>query len=238
MALDASREAARKARLLNYHEEAEHQREVYQRLVKWEDRKHKSPLDSLLSWFSRCFSESPRPDNEELKALARHYFPPRAEIKCHVCDYGLGRAEHHVVDLGRIEQYFNVKPDWADVRWIHIQLGQGIVHSSLEDIFLHEGKQGRPFEHAGRTGFPYLMTEIYNFRHRNNFREMRDVYVLLKDRTDLHKDLNESTWKGDHNPSLQGDVSWRAGHLALTPDYWTLSYSDLYAPVSSALHSS
>ena len=131
------------------------------------------------------------------------------------------------MELGRIEQYFHVKPDWADVRWIHAPLGQGLVHSSVEDIFLHEGKQGRPFEYAGRSGFPYLMAEISNFRHRDNFREMRDVYLLLKDRTDITKELDESTWKADHNSSLQADIAWRAKHTAIEPTYWKLAVSDM-----------
>ncbi|KAL9036204.1 MAG: hypothetical protein Q9214_006241 [Letrouitia sp. 1 TL-2023] len=224
---NVEKEEARRKQLEKCDQEVQAQRDIYRRLVKWEARKHRGWTDYLLSWVVDHFRESPEPDVEELKSLARHYYPPRAEVKCHICDFGEGRAEHRLVELGRIEEFFNVKPDWADVRWIHAPLGFGLMHSSVEDTFLHEGEQGRPFESAGRSGFPYLMTEILNFRHRDNFQEMRDVYLLLRDRFDLLDDLNESTWKADRNPSLHHDVQWRAGHLAQEPNYWNLVSSDM-----------
>lgn len=71
-----------------------------------------------------------------VEILARHYYPPRSELKCHVCDFGEGRAEHKVVDLGELEEFWQTKPAWVDVRWIHAPLGLGLTHSSVEDIFL------------------------------------------------------------------------------------------------------
>ena len=175
------------------------------------------------------------PHIEELKSLARHYYPPRSELKCHVCDFGVGRAEHKIVDLGRLEEYWQTKPDWVDVRWIHAPLGSGLAHSSVEDIYLHDGPTGREFENAASSGWPYLETEVLNFRHRDSSQEMRDVYLLLHKMEELHEDLNESTWKADQNASLRSDIDWRADHLALAPTYWTLVSSDMPWQLSEGL---
>ena len=185
---NVEKEEARQKQLHRFNEENNVQQEIHRRLVMWENTKHIGWTDSLLSWLLAHFRESPLPDTEELKSLAIHYYPPRAELKCHVCDFGPGRAERKEVELGQIEEYMVVKPDWADVRWIHAPLGLGLMHSTLEDIFQHEGEPGRLFEIAGRPGFPYLETEILNFRLRKNFQEMRDAYLLLKDRKELQED--------------------------------------------------
>lgn len=41
-----------------------------------------------------------------------------------------------MVDLGQLEEYWQTKPAWVDVRWIHAPLGLGLTHSSVEDIFV------------------------------------------------------------------------------------------------------
>lgn len=199
---NADKENTRQRQLDKIIEENDIQRRVHKRLVRWKETQYKGWKEYLLSWAFPQYREAPQPDPEELKSLARHYYPPRAEIKCHVCDFGDGRAEHKVVDLGQLEEHLVVKPDWVDVRWVHAPLGLGLMHSSIEDIFLHEGIEGRTFENAGRSGWPYLETEIFNFRHRDNFQEMRDVYTLLSRMEDLNLDLDESTWKADRNASL------------------------------------
>ena len=189
----------------------------------------------LLSWILPAYRRPPCPDVEELKSLARHYYTPRSQLKCHVCDFGTGRAEHSIVYLGQIEDYWQSKPDWVDVRWIHAPLGLGLTHSSVEDIFLHDGLTGREFENAGRSGWPYLETEMLNFRHRDNFQEMRDVYLMLHNDRDLDDDLDESTWKADQNASLHSDINWRADHLAVEPSFWNLVSSDMPWQLSEGL---
>lgn len=203
--------------------------------MKWADTRYKGTKEYLLSWALPSYRQAPLPHVEELKSLARHYYPPRSELKCHVCDFGQGRAEHKVVDLGQLEEYWVVKPDWVDVRWIHAPLGLGLTHSSVEDIFLHEGETGREFEYAGRSGWPYLETEVLNFRHRREFQEMREVYMLLFDREELKDDLNESTWKADQNASLHHDIDWRAEHLAVKPEFFNLVASDMPWQLSEGL---
>ena len=104
-----------------------------ERLKLWADAQQKK---SLLAWLIPRYRQTLLPHVEELKSLARHYYPPRSELKCHVCDFGEGRAEHKVVDLGELEEYWQEKPAWVDVRWIHAPLGLGLTHSSVEDIYL------------------------------------------------------------------------------------------------------
>ena len=202
---------------------------------KWADREQRGITEYLLSWVLPGYHGPSPPHVEELKSLARHFYTPRSELKCHVCDFGDGRVEHKVVDLGQLEEYWQTKPDWVDVRWIHAPLGLGLTHSSVEDIFLHDGPAGREFEHAGRSGWPYLETEILNFRHRDNFQEMRDVYLLLQGNQELHEDLNECTWKADQNSSLRSDINWRADHLAMEPTFWNLVDSDMPWQLSEGL---
>ena len=129
---NAEKEEARRQQLERFNTENENQREVYERLKLWADTQQKW----LPAWLVPTYRQTLLPHVEELKSLARHYYPPRSELKCHVCDFGEGRAEHKVVDLGELEEYWQVKPAWVDVRWIHAPLGLGLTHSSVEDIYL------------------------------------------------------------------------------------------------------
>ena len=221
------KEEARRQQLDRFNLENENQHEVYERLKKWADTQYTGPKEWLLAWVIPKYQQAPLPHVEELKSLIRHYYPPRSELKCHVCDFGSDRAEHKVVDLGELEEYWQTKPAWVDVRWIHAPLGLGLTHSSVEDIFLHDGPNGREFENAGRSGWPYLETEVLNFRHRDNFQTMRDIYLLLHDKSEMLDDLNESTWRADRNASLHTDVDWRADHLAMEPSFWNLVDADM-----------
>ena len=232
---NVEKEEARRQKLDRYNQENNGQREVYNRLKRRADAKEKGIKERLLSWVVPSYRQPPLPHIEELKSLARHYYTPRSELKCHVCDFGEGRAEHKMVDLGQLEEYWQMKPAWVDVRWIHAPLGLGLTHSSVEDIFLHDGPTGREFENAARSGWPYMETEVLNFRHRDNSQEMRDVYLLLHQKEALLQDLNESTWKADQNASLHSDVDWRADHMALDPNYWTMVASDMPWQLSEGL---
>ena len=132
----AEKEEARRQQLDRFTTEHENQREVYERLKLWADTQNWGTKEWLLASVIPKKRQPLLPHVEELKSLARHYYPPRSELKCHVCDFGEGRAEHKVVDLGELEEYWQEKPSWVDVRWIHAPLGLGLTHSSIEDIFL------------------------------------------------------------------------------------------------------
>ncbi|KAL8710215.1 MAG: hypothetical protein Q9220_005146 [cf. Caloplaca sp. 1 TL-2023] len=203
------------------------QRNVYDRLMKWSDRSYRCLQNQILGLVLPSRRRPPLPSKEELVALAQHYYPGRADLKVQVCDFGYGRAERNEISLGQIEEYWQSKPDWVDVRWIHAPLGLGLAHSSVEDIFLHDGQPGREFENGGSPGWPYLETEVLNIRSHNNFQEMRDVYLILSNLAELEDDLNECSFKHDENSSLQSDIEWRAKHLALPATYWNLVASDM-----------
>lgn len=189
----------RREQLARYGAQNQGQRHVYERLRRWADTRTMPMKDQIKGLLFEEHRQQPLPSHEELIALAKHYYPPRGQLKVHVCDFGLGRAEHTEITLGEVEEYWQAKPDWVDVRWIHAPLGIGLAHSSIEDIFLHDGEKGRRFEITGRAGWPYPETEILNFRGQENVQEMRDVYLLLRDLDGLEERLEDHIWDGDKN---------------------------------------
>lgn len=215
----------------------EKHRGTLEALRQWNQAQEKElPLlgsDSLTLWkvLSQRFwpSKIPTlPSNERLLSLVHYYYPPRAQIKVEVCDFGPGKAEHFTTTLPNIEDCWNSKPGWATVRWIHAPLGVGITQSSVEDLFLHSGaERGRPFTHAGAPGFPYLRLDILNVRSRDNFQEMRDVYVLSKKVPNLARELDQNAVESIGNKNLQTDIYWRSKHLGVSPSFWNLSQSDM-----------
>ncbi|KAI4186950.1 MAG: hypothetical protein L6R41_003145 [Letrouitia leprolyta] len=226
-ARDPRIEEARIHKLSRCNTECLRQRGVYDRLMKWADSSYGSLSNQILSPFMKSCRRPPLPPKEELVRLAQHYYPARADVKVQVCDFGVGRAERTEITIGQIEEYWQSKPEWVDVRWIHAPLGLGLTHSSVEDIFLHDGQPGREFENGGSAGWPYIETEVLNMRSHKNFQEMRDVYLILSKLTELHEELDQSSFKNDENSSLQSDIEWRAGHLAMTANYWNLVASDM-----------
>ena len=234
-ARDNEWEITRQKHLQRYNTENNRQRSVYEHLREWADTEVRDIKYVILSLAFDRYKREPLPRTEELVQLAQHYYPPRGQVKVQVCDFGDGRAEHKEITLGEVEEYWQQKPEWADVRWIHAPLGLGLTHSSIEDIFLHDGCRGRKFEKAGRTGWPYLETEVLNFRSEGNFQEMRDVYILLRKLDDLQDSLNESIWKDERNASLQHDVGWRADHLGTEVNYWNMVDSDMPWQLSEGL---
>ena len=234
-ARDPNLDIARQKQLQRYNTENNCQKGVYQRLKRWADTEVRDVKDVILSLALDSYKRQPLPNSKELVKLAQHYYPPRGQLKVHVCDFGEGRAEHKEITLGDVEEYWQQKPDWADVRWIHAPLGLGLTHSSIEDIFLHDGSSGREFKKAGRSGWPYLETEVLNFRSEDNFQEMRDVYVLLRNVEGLQESLGDSIWNGDRNSSLQSDIQWRADHLGTEVNYWNMVDSDMPWQLSEGL---
>ncbi|KAL8675232.1 MAG: hypothetical protein Q9168_000352 [Polycauliona sp. 1 TL-2023] len=224
---DPEIEAQRLRKLSRCNTEYAIQKGVYNRLMNWYDTSYGCLQNQILGLFFPSRRRPDLPSKEELLGLARHYYPARADLKVQVCDFGLGRAERTEITLGQVEEYWQAKPDWADVRWIHAPLGLGLTHSSVEDIFLHDGQPGREFENAGASGWPYLETEVLNLRSHKDFQEMRDVYLILGRLTELEEDLDQSSFQNDENSSLQSDISWRANHLAMSANFWNLVSSDM-----------
>ncbi|KAL8944271.1 MAG: hypothetical protein Q9216_000566 [Gyalolechia sp. 2 TL-2023] len=226
-ARDPRIEEERRRKLSRCNTEYLRQRSVYDRLIDWADSSYGRLTNRLLSPFMKSCRRPSLPSKEDLVRLVQHYYPARADVKVQVCDFGIGRAERTEITVGQIEEYWQSKPDWVDVRWIHAPLGLGLTHSSVEDIFLHDGQPGREFENGGVAGWPYLETEVLNMRSQKNFQEMRDVYLILSNLTGLDEELDQISFKNDQNSSLQSDIQWRAGHRAMTAGYWNLVASDM-----------
>ncbi|KAL8698603.1 MAG: hypothetical protein Q9224_001780 [Gallowayella concinna] len=232
---DPEIEARRLRKISRCNTEYFYQKGIYKRLMDWYDTSYNCLQNRTLGLFLKSRRRPALPSNDELIGLARHYYPARADLKVQVCDFGLGRAERTEISLGQIEEYWQAKPDWVDVRWIHAPLGLGLAHSSVEDIFLHDGQPGKEFENGGACGWPYLETEVLNIRSHQNFQEMRDVYLILSKMTELEEELDRSSFKNDENSSLQSDIEWRAKHLAMPANYWNLVSSDMPWQLSEGL---
>lgn len=168
------------------------------------------------------------PSNEKITSLIHHYYPPRAQVKIEVCDFGPGRANHFTTTLPQVQSCWETKPEWATVRWIHAPFGIGIVPSSVEDLFLRfKAERGKPFKQAGPPGFPYPAFNVLNIRNKNSFQEMRDAYVLSKKLPQVSQKLDQTAFDGINNPDLRKDILWRSKHLGVPPTFWNLSQSDM-----------
>ncbi|KAH0565257.1 hypothetical protein GP486_001354 [Trichoglossum hirsutum] len=225
-ARDPEAEERKRRKLDQYKRGIQCQRLTLLRLIKWADADIKTTKDWII-YALRFFRRPPLPRDQELISLARHFFPPRMELRVHVCDFGDNRFDHFEIPLGRIESYLDGKPDWAAVRWIHAPLGLGLVHSSVEEIFLHGGNRGRPFPRSGSPGWPFLETEILNFRSRQDVQNMRDAFIILSELRALNPQLDHIALSGNNNETLVDDIKWRAGHLGTSMGYWNLVESDM-----------
>ena len=181
------------------------------------------------------FANRPKHDLADLKELVKSYFPSRSEVKMFITDVKEHSATSFECRLSEISNYICKKPSDVLVRWIHAPLGLGPLHSTIEDLFLYQGMEGRPFENLGRSGWPYTKIEVLNFVDRDRFQCMRDAFHLL------HRDkLDLECWSGFEDTVL-GDLKWRTTHLGLAddwetlPDFWTASISDIPWQISEGL---
>ncbi|PGH03793.1 hypothetical protein AJ79_07269 [Helicocarpus griseus UAMH5409] len=197
------------------------------------------------------------PSDQDLRDLALYQFPPRASLKGHVCDFYPDHAELREVPLGDIEAEWQLKPPGVQVRWLHVPVGRGIYHSSIEDLFRKTvSKEPRPFKNAGHVGFAYVELDDLNFRHREEIEDLRDTYCLLSKMEhlsgsepengevpsleavktlDKSEPLNWECHRGDRNKSLRADLEWRADHLNTDLTFWELVASDMPWQISDGL---
>ncbi|PGH07860.1 hypothetical protein GX51_01570 [Blastomyces parvus] len=198
------------------------------------------------------------PSDQDLHDLALYQFPPRALLKAQVCDFYPDHAEVNEVLLGDIESQWQAKPDGVQVRWIHVPVGRGIYHSSIEDLFrLARNEDPRPFNNAGHVGFAYVELDDLNFRHREEVEDLRDTYCLLSRLEHLSRSapdykgdglspqstetsvgpepLDWECHRGDRNAKLRGDLEWRADHLNTELTFWELVASDMPWQIADGL---
>jgi hypothetical protein len=78
-----------------------------------------------------------------------------------------------------------------------------------------------------QAGWPYLDTEILNFRSQQNIQDMRDVFMILSKLEALNPQLDQISLSGDKNENLVDDIKWRANHVGVPMGYWNLVESDM-----------
>ena len=223
LALQKKRSASESHRM-----ERQSYREILEE-VKKEMEKDTLPWRQRLKYFFSKSRHNPAyKDEQKLLNMARHFYPPRGHLKVYVCDIGPKHAEHFETTVGEIEYCWKEKPDWATVRWIHAPVGKGLLHSSIEDLFLYDYKiRGRSFERAGTPDWPYLDFDCINVRNKNHFQEMQEVHTLLSKRADLKEALDNSILDGDINENLRSDMAWRSDHVGTPLEFWKVVQSDL-----------
>lgn len=201
----------------------------------------------ILSFLQATGVEHDLHDLHELKRLAKFYFPARSESKVYITDFKADSAHSQERRLSEITQYMSTKPSDVHVRWIHAPLGLGPLQSTVDDLFRHLGRPGRPFKNLGRFEWPYATVEVLNFCDRSHFQNMRDVYRFLHDEAKLTEELNEECWRGfdlgskTEEARILDDLKWRNTHLGLAedwetlPDYWTACSSDISRQITEGL---
>lgn len=201
-------------------------------------------LRQVWSWLRR---NPPNYEGDDLEGLAKLYFPPRSKVKVYITDFKEHDADTYECKLSEISLYMQSKPEDVQVRWIHAPLGLGPVHSTIEDIFRHGGRMGKPFTNTGRMGFPYAVAEVLNLNDRTRFQRTRDVYHFLHDEQQLTEKLNAACWTDFEDGPKRGgsgvldDLKWRTTHLGLAddwktlPDFWTVCNSDVSWQMSEGL---
>lgn len=197
-----------------------------QKLKDWKGANH----DGL--WNSLKASRIPKPTDDELEKLALHYFPPRGTLKVRIVDFGNGFSRiHHATTLADVESFVGPKPDDIDVRWIHAPLGPGLTLSSVEDIFLNAKHTRRHASVVGASqSWPYQEVEILNFRSREEYDTMRNIYATVLDETlenDEFREKLDKQSRGTMSDGLAQDLKWRADHLGDTLGYTELVGSDI-----------
>lgn len=123
------------------------------------------------------------------------------------------------------------KPDDIDVRWIHAPLGPGLTLSSVEDIFLNAPHTRRHASVVGASqSWPYQEVEVLNFRNRDEYDTMRDIYATVY-KESLKNDVLRSRLDKQSRVTMSDgfaeDLKWRAQHLGDTFGYSELVGSDI-----------
>ncbi|KAL8722754.1 MAG: hypothetical protein Q9225_000815 [Loekoesia sp. 1 TL-2023] len=94
-------------------------RAVLKRLRAWHDW-DQARRESLLSFVLSKLKIRRRPacpHEQELLSLALYYFPPRAELRATICDFGNGRFERFEQNLGKIDNLWREKPGWVTLHF-------------------------------------------------------------------------------------------------------------------------
>jgi hypothetical protein len=100
----------------------------------------------------------------------------------------------------------------------------------VEDLFLGTTGRRNTSVFGASHSWPYQEVESLNFRGREEYSAMRDVYSTLSKPTPANKSLHTRLNKlsdASMDEVLAGDLEWRAEHLGETLGYWELVGSDI-----------
>ncbi|KAL6714173.1 hypothetical protein ACLMJK_008667 [Lecanora helva] len=162
----------------------------------WETRRRQSLRSYLLS---KIFPiRPPCPPPNELRRLARFFFPPRASLRATVCDYGEGRFERREVKT--IKRSFFAS--------------SAVRQTQAQQV---------TYEKAG----PSLACEVMTLRDKQYLQDQLDVFNMLREDHDLTNTLDKENRMYASESSLNEDISRLAGEFSIGNDFWQLCTSDI-----------
>jgi hypothetical protein len=94
-------------------------------------------------------------------------------------------------------------------------------------VFYKDKPKGRPFERAGREGWPMPETEMLTMQSKQHVKDMQLVACLLTKQADVTHRLNQRVFDGDKNETLRADVEWRRDFTQMDGGFWESVLSDI-----------
>ncbi|PKS08381.1 hypothetical protein jhhlp_005325 [Lomentospora prolificans] len=194
---------------------------------------------SLGSWISRLARKtvsSEVPINRftdkavlDARDACRFFFPARSALPVHIVDFYDDKATRYTRPLGEIESIVQSKPDAVAVRWIHLNIGPGVLHSTIEDIFNYSGsaRHGKPFAQTGNLAWPYLDNlQVMAFYSRKLYEDQVEAWNSLSQVASLKNGPTEDVLKG-FSEVVADDLEWRGQVTRKNIDFWSLAKADL-----------
>ncbi|KAH7408231.1 hypothetical protein DE146DRAFT_645631 [Phaeosphaeria sp. MPI-PUGE-AT-0046c] len=217
-------------------------KETLMKLRAWDESRTLKKQHPIQYWWKTHveFSNKPpsKPSEEELVNMVYHYYPLRADIKIHVCDFGRGKYEKKDMKVSELKEDMCKKPEWSQVRWIHMPFGIGLVHSSMEELFL-KGKRDIPGE--PNVSWPYRSIETLSIYNHEELKDMQDVYRIMSRLASVDPDIKNVIDRLNRNclsnlpDDLKEDIEWRALHNGIKEiTHWTLALPDFHRPLEYA----
>jgi hypothetical protein len=97
---------------------------------------------------------------------------------------------------------------------------------TLEDLFLN-----CDVRRTGRNNsWPYQSIDVLDITHKDEYRDIRDVYKMLSSKVTVNDSLKEqlnTSSRTSMDPVMVDDLEWRAKHLGLKTDFWSDVRADI-----------
>lgn len=165
------------------------------------------------------------PSHQDALDACEDYFPSRGNIPVRVCDFGEGKGNSFLTTLGKLDTFWSRKPDWVKVRWMHVPIGRGLLHSTIQDLYMASGECGRSFRHAGSSDWPYPRMETFSLQSKAGYQEKLEALDILSNAKFVESDIGKKTFE-NLDDALQSDLEWRAMHLRTKLSFWDMVKSD------------